>query len=384
MDIFDGRPAIARASRLLAVLATVSLVISGLLVAPARAQVVDPPDLTDIVFDVVVDIEEGECSAAGCRNVTFDARLVEDETSTLNLTEEQLADLNAALEAGDFEITVTDSEGREHTVEDGGTLCLPPGEITVTATVVDPEGSAAVVTALATVLEIEEDLITAEGITINDLTEEPFTVEDCPDDGDGDAACENPQEVASIDETDADGLVEFTTTGDRFRVSYAVNFEDDAASNEFTLTIRDSSGTVVEEISVTEDADAEIIISEGPGTFELEAEVVEGEATFDVIVEDCVGDDDNGNGDDDGRDDDDGRNDRDDDGRIDDDDDGSIVIVDEDDGRIDDGKKFDDGVIIASIPNKKLPNTGGPAILAPAVAMLISGAALGLFLVRRR
>jgi hypothetical protein len=379
MDILDGRTAIARASRLLALLATVSLVISGLLVAPAQAQ-------TTLVFDVDVGIVEGDCTAEGCREVTFDAQLVEGEGSTPDLTDDQLADLNAALDAGDFEITVTDSEGREQTVEGGETLCLSPGEFTVTATV-DPD---AVATALNTLdPPIEGGPFTAEDITINDFTEE-FTVEDCPDDGlppdgDGDASCENPEQVARLDDTDDDGLVEFTTTGDSFRVSYDVTFEGDA-DNELILRIRDSSGTVVEEISVTEDEAADIIISEGPGTFELEAEVVEGEATFDVTVDDCVGDDDDGrNGDDDGRDDDDGRNDRDDDGRNDDDDDGRIIIVDDDDdGRIDDGKRIPDDVIIESIPNKKLPNTGGPAVLAPAGVLLISAAALGLLLKRRR
>jgi hypothetical protein len=43
------------------------------------------------------------------------------------------------------------------------------------------------------------------------------------------------------------------------------------------------------------------------------------------------------------------------------------------------------GVIQKSIPkNKKLADTGGPAVLAPALVLLISGTAVGLFLVRRR
>ncbi len=44
------------------------------------------------------------------------------------------------------------------------------------------------------------------------------------------------------------------------------------------------------------------------------------------------------------------------------------------------------GVIQKSIPkNKNLPDTGGPAVLAPAAGMLlISGAAVGLLLKRRR
>ena len=41
-------------------------------------------------------------------------------------------------------------------------------------------------------------------------------------------------------------------------------------------------------------------------------------------------------------------------------------------------------VVDNTVSNKKLPPTGGPAILAPAIVLLLGGAATGLLAMRRR
>ncbi len=156
----------------------------GVVSGPAQAQITDI-ELEDIIFGLTVSVDEGECGAGGCpedeRPVTFTALLTADAESTLDLTAEQLAQLNAALDASVFDIEVTDSEGNTQTVESGEAVCLPPGETTVTATAVEADVAAA----LEEFLDITEDPlleITADNITIGEFTN-TFVVAACPDDG---------------------------------------------------------------------------------------------------------------------------------------------------------------------------------------------------------
>ena len=107
----------------LAVLAAVMLVLSGLFASPARAQAT--PD--SVVVDLVVETEQGECGEGDCaddeRPVTFDVVAEVNAGQNVPLTEAQRNDINAALAAADFGITVEDPDGGPQEIEDGQTLC---------------------------------------------------------------------------------------------------------------------------------------------------------------------------------------------------------------------------------------------------------------------
>jgi hypothetical protein len=107
------------------------------------------------------------------------------------------------------------------------------------------------------------------------------------------SSCKNPKEVGRIDESDADGLLSFTTTGEKFRVSYDVTFNPNAPEDKkFSIVIR-RNGAEVDSDETKVDTTQDFIVTEGPDTYELEATVTPQKAvtgtTFTVTVDDCLG-----------------------------------------------------------------------------------------------
>jgi hypothetical protein len=113
------------------------------------------------------------------------------------------------------------------------------------------------------------------------------------------AGCSRPKNEIVLRGRDTNEDRSFVTTGDRFRVSYDVNFkEDDNSDNDFIVDIRDDSGGLVETDSTDEDGDDSFIVHENPGEFEIETDVDPSRgATYTLIVENCTGNEaDNNNG----------------------------------------------------------------------------------------
>ena len=136
--------------------------------------------------------------------------------------------------------------------------------------------------------------------------------------------CPGADEVASLGPTTNDLREAFEVTGDSFRVSYDVTFEDPDDLNDFTVDIEDEFG-LVESDSVSADDSRTFFVPEGPGNFEVVTDVEpDTGATYTLTVEDCVG---NGDGNDN-------------------------VSGDDNDTNGDD---------IINVPDKPLPNTGGAA-----------------------
>src|SRR5215211_7978737 len=52
------------------------------------------------------------------------------------------------------------------------------------------------------------------------------------------SSCQNPQQVGRIDDQDSDDSLSFNTRGNKFRVSYTVDFDLNSASNEFRIEIK--------------------------------------------------------------------------------------------------------------------------------------------------
>lgn len=163
-------------------------------------------------------------------------------------------------------------------------------------------------------------------------------------------ACANPREVVSIGpETDNSGT-EFRTTADTFRVSYDVTFTEPGASRLVDIEVEDRFG-LVESETVERSVSGAFLVPEGPGAFELVVDVEpENAATYTIVIEDCIeadggNADDNTNGDT-----------------------GSSDVP-------------DDSVVAGTTPDKPLPNTGGPPLLAPA-ALGLASAAVGASVLR--
>jgi LPXTG-motif cell wall-anchored protein len=349
----------------LAVLAAAMLVLSGLFASPARAQALEEP-LEDIVIDLVVDVEQGECGEGGCREdrrpVTFDARLEVNAASAtaLGLEPEDIEAVNEALAEVELtddliEIRVTDDEGRTRVVEDGDTVCLAPGQYEVETTLVDEAALETAVVAELVGLDPDPDLDVGD-ITIEEF-DDTFVVEECPvdpDDGDDGDVIIDDRSQTNVCENVVNIILE--------DVQNPVVDNDQNAnvtsnqSNTQTATGNNSNEQVVE-------------VSQ-----EQVVEIAQELNVSPVIVQQCI----QQNA---GRD--------------------AIIVIDDggkrhDGGKHRGGKVFDEhsgagvaggstDVILETIPDKRLPNTGGsPVVWAGIVALLALYAALFAWRVRRR
>src|SRR5215203_5417531 len=103
-------------------------------------------------------------------------------------------------------------------------------------------------------------------------------------------ACQNPQEVLTVGPTTENTRTPFTTTGNVFRVSYDVAFNNPQAfSNSAHINIEERLG-LVEYAIVTEDETNSFIVTEGAGSYDLVVEIdPPNGGTYTVTVEDCSG-----------------------------------------------------------------------------------------------
>src|SRR5215218_1675687 len=112
------------------------------------------------------------------------------------------------------------------------------------------------------------------------------------------SACQNPQEVLSVGPTTENTRTPFTTTGNVFRVSYDVAFNDPEAFNHADIDIESGFG-LVEFANVSEDETNSYIVTEGAGSYNLVVKIdPPNGATYTVTIEDCGAT--QGNGDDSG------------------------------------------------------------------------------------
>ena len=102
-------------------------------------------------------------------------------------------------------------------------------------------------------------------------------------------ACQNPQEVITVGPTTENTRTPFTTTGDVFRVSYDVAFEDPGPLDNANIDIEDSLG-LVDYAIVDKDEKNSFIVTEGAGSYDLVVDIQPPNgATYTVTVEDCMG-----------------------------------------------------------------------------------------------
>jgi len=167
--------------------------------------------------------------------------------------------------------------------------------------------------------------------------------------------------VRTVGPTTENTRTPFTTTGDVFRVSYDVAFDDPGAFNSADIDIETRSGGLVEYANVSEDEINSYIVTEGAGSYNLVVKIdPPNGATYTVTIEDC-GATTQGNGDDNGTAADDQYN----GGDVSNDDD-SDVSNDDDSGDVSNPKD----VIPDTTSKKPLPNTGGVPLLGLAVCAL--------------
>src|SRR5215213_6874864 len=101
------------------------------------------------------------------------------------------------------------------------------------------------------------------------------------------SACQNPQEVLSVGPTTENTRTPFTTTGNVFRVSYDVAFNDPEAFNHADIDIESRFGLVAF-ANVNVDETNSFIVTEGAGSYDLVVQIdPPNGATYTVTVEDC-------------------------------------------------------------------------------------------------
>jgi hypothetical protein len=112
----------------------------------------------------------------------------------------------------------------------------------------------------------------------------------------GSSACQNPQEVLTVGPTTENTRTPFTTTGNVFRVSYDVAFQDPEAFNSAAIDIEDRFG-LVDFVNLSEDETNSFIVTEGAGSYDLVVNIdPPNGATYTVTVEDCLGETTGGGG----------------------------------------------------------------------------------------
>lgn len=153
--------------------------------------------------------------------------------------------------------------------------------------------------------------------------------------------CPGAQEVAAIDSTTLDQSREFETTSNGFLVSYTVDFTaDESEFPDFTVDIADEFGPF--EFDTQEESGSySFFVPEEAGSYEVKTDIFPNrEAEYTLTVEDC----DPAN------------------------DDQQPL---QDDPPQDPGDDVPDNVDDSTIPDKKLPNTGGVPLLG---VLLLGGA----------
>jgi hypothetical protein len=107
------------------------------------------------------------------------------------------------------------------------------------------------------------------------------------------SSCQNPHQVGRIEDQNSDDSLSFDTRGNKFRVSYTVDFNSNSASNEFRIEVErdDPNRTVVASDSTDVDDTVNFTVSRGADDYILDATIVDapGGATYSVTVDDCLG-----------------------------------------------------------------------------------------------
>lgn len=185
------------------------------------------------------------------------------------------------------------------------------------------------------------------------------------------ASCPGAQEVQTLGPTTSDERLAFETTTDRFLVTYEADFNDDNdLENNFTTDIADRFG-LVESDSTDVDATEGFIVAEDAGSFAIETDVEpENGATYTVTVEQCAGTEEGGTGE------------------------GGTFEASTNTSGTDSNaavQQYDDepplgedDVIVKTVPEKPLPNTGGIPLLALAGLLLVASIVVGYVVIGRR
>jgi hypothetical protein len=169
--------------------------------------------------------------------------------------------------------------------------------------------------------------------------------------------------VLTVGPTTENTRTPFTTTGNVFRVTYDVAFNDPEAFNSADIDIEDRSGGLVDFVNLSEDETNSFIVTDGAGSYDLVVRIYPPNgATYTVTVEDCHG---------------------------------ATTGTTDTTGASTTGSATngdttstrDDVIRDTIVEGRDLPNTGGLSVLvsvAALLALLLSGAGIGLLFVLRR